>query len=294
MSAGSWKSAVPWPVKIAAKLLLSRIPARQSFWRRVDVFRLGYMEQPEYAFHVFRDHWRRSVPDGSRHLVAMEIGPGDTLFSALVAHAFGVRRTHLVDVAPLARRDRRSYQPMIDFLRREGLPVPGLDPNGSLDELLAACGAHYETRGLASLASMPLGSVDFCWSQAVLEHVRKREFADTMRELRRVMAPTGVASHRVDLTDHLSDGLNNLRFSERIWESEWMSSGGFYTNRLRYSELIELFRGAGFAVEILRVERWDALPTPRSKIAPPFRALSDDELRVRAFDVLLRPAGPLA
>jgi hypothetical protein len=26
--------------------------------------------------------------------------------------------------------------------------------------------------------------------------------------------------------------LNNLRFSERIWESEFMAKSGFYTNRI--------------------------------------------------------------
>jgi SAM-dependent methyltransferase len=132
--------------------------------------------------------------------------------------------------------------------------------------------------------------VDFIMSQAVLEHVRRREFVDVVQHLRRVLRPDGVCSHRVDLKDHLSDALNNLRFSERVWESTFMAGSGFYTNRIRYSEMLQLFRRAAFDVEVVNVDRWARLPTPRGRLSEPFRHLSDEDLRVSGFDVVLRPA----
>jgi predicted SAM-dependent methyltransferase len=139
------------------------------------------------------------------------------------------------------------------------------------------------------LRSLKSQSVDFIWSQAVLEHIRKAEFLDTMLELRRIIRADGVCSHVVDLKDHLGGGLNNLRFPENLWESNFMSSSGFYTNRIRYSEMVDIFTQAGFSVEIVKVSRWQGVPTPRSKIAENFRNLSDEELCISGFSVLLRP-----
>ena len=65
------------------------------------------------------------------------------------------------------------------------------------------------------LAHLPTNSVDFCLSNAVLEHVPKRDLALVAAELFRVLNRNGICVHRVDLKDHLGGGLNNLRFSGR-------------------------------------------------------------------------------
>ena len=51
-----------------------------------------------------------------------------------------------------------------------------------------------------------------------------------------------------------------------------------------------LFRGAGFDITLLGVNCWDELPISRSRLAPQFRGIPEDELRISGFDVLLRPA----
>jgi SAM-dependent methyltransferase len=141
---------------------------------------------------------------------------------------------------------------------------------------------------MGSLSSIETGTVDLIFSQAVLEHVRKHEFLDTMRECSRVLIPEGVASHRVDLKDHLGGSLNNLRFSERVWESEFFVRSGFYTNRIRFSEMIALFEDAELIVEICEVRRWEHLPVKRSSLSKSFLCFSDEDLTVSGFDVLLR------
>lgn len=110
-----------------------------------------------------------------------------------------------------------------------------------------------------------------------------------MLEIRRVIRDDGVCSHTVDLRDHLGGALNNLRFTENFWESDFMACSGFYTNRIRFSEMLEIFRRAHFDVKVVRVGRWDKLPTPKEKLATCFRYLPDDELCVSGFDVILRP-----
>jgi SAM-dependent methyltransferase len=288
---GGIKTRIPWPAKIAAKIVLARLSVGAGVWRRLDVFRQGRMERPEYAYRVFRRHFDRAdFPRKGDGFVALELGPGHSLFSAMIASALGASSMHLIDAGHFATHDLEPYRAMARFLHGEGLPCPRLDGAASVDEVLARCRAQYGTEGLASLRAIPDHTVDFIMSQAVLEHVRRREFVDVVQHLRRVLRPDGVCSHRVDLKDHLSDALNNLRFSERVWESTFMAGSGFYTNRIRYSEMLQLFRRAAFDVEVVNVDRWARLPTPRGRLSEPFRHLSDEDLRVSGFDVVLRPA----
>jgi predicted SAM-dependent methyltransferase len=138
------------------------------------------------------------------------------------------------------------------------------------------------------LRAIPDTSVDFVWSQAVLEHIRLHEFDEMLAELHRIVRPGGILSHRIDLKDHLGGALNNMRIPGRFWEAEWMARSGFYTNRITFKNMIHRFELAGFKVDILHTDRWDRLPTPRQKMAAEFSAIPDDELLVSGFDVLLR------
>ncbi|HLK60053.1 MAG TPA: class I SAM-dependent methyltransferase [Chthonomonadaceae bacterium] len=286
----SVKATIPWWMKIGAKVTLSRIPVGYRFWQKLALFQHGHMEQPSYAYEVFRSHYDRAAfGNKDQGFVGMELGPGDTLFSALIARAFGAATTYLVDVGPFARQDQAPYLAMAAYLAEHHQPLTDLSGAHSLAEILALCGAKYETRGLDSLRALPDASVDFIWSQAVFEHIRQGDFDETMRQLRRILRPDGVASHQVDLRDHLGGALNNLRFSDQAWESDFMARSGFYTNRIRFREMLSAFERAGFQVEVVQTDVWERVPTPPRKMAPRFRDLTEDDLRVLGFAVLLRP-----
>lgn len=282
--------SLPWQLKIAAKLALAQVPGGAKPWHRAGLFRHGAMTSPDYALKVFRGHLERGrlEPKDLLGKVGLELGPGDSLFSALILRGLGAAGAVLVDADDFASHDLSVYRAMVGLLEREGLAPPSLSDVGDRAALLASCEARYLTDGLASIRGLPDNSVDFMWSQAVLEHIRRDSFLETLRELRRVLKPDGLASHRVDLQDHLAEALNNLRFSERRWESAFFAEAGFYTNRIQYSEMLGLFEEAGFAVEMLGCRRWERLPTPRQALDGQFRDLSESELRVRGFDVLLR------
>ena len=68
-----------------------------------------------------------------------------------------------------------------------------------------------------------------------------------------------------------------------------MANSGFYTNRLRYQDLLQRFRTTGFAPDVVHVDRWDVLPLSRARMAQAFRDLTLDDLLVSGFDVVLRP-----
>jgi len=289
-SARDLTANIPWRIKIGAKLVLSRLPLDYGFWQRVGWFRLGDMDNPEYAFAVVKRHFERASSSRNYEgLVALEVGPGDSVCSAMIAFAFGVRATVLVDTGRFARQDSEAYRAMAVYLEERGFAVPRLEETTTMEDVLRSCHAQYLTGGLASLRALQKESVHFVWSHHVLEHIKRCEFVDVMREVRRILRPDGVCSHSVDLKDNLSDALNNLRFSERVWESPFMARSGFYTNRLRYSEMRDIFRRTGFEVDVIEVARWDELPTPREKMSDEFRRFSDEDLLVSEFDVILRP-----
>ena len=282
------KTVIPWPAKIAGKILLSRLPLGYEFWRRLSLFKHGEMTDPAYALDVFLRHFERLTP-GRPEFVALELGPGDSVASAVVAAAHGATQTILVDVGPFARRDLALYRELAEFLAGRGLRPPEVASAETFEDLLDACSARYETAGLASLREIPEGSVDFIWSHAVLEHVARSELPSLARELRRIVRDDGICSHCIDLKDHLSGGLNNLRFPERIWESSLFADSGFYTNRMRASGLRDTFASAGFDVDVVRAVRWGSVPLARPKLALEFRELPEDDLLVSDVDFVLRP-----
>jgi predicted SAM-dependent methyltransferase len=283
------KQFIPWWGKIGAKLLLSRFPLKYSFWKKLALFEHGNMDNCIYAYEIFKQHFERVGGINKKGFVSLELGPGDSLLSAMVSRAFGGASSYLVDVGAFASIDLQPYLDMASFLEAKGLPTINIDSSNSLEEVMIACNAQYSTLGLSSLRNIPEQSVDFIWSNAVLEHIKRADFLDILRELRRIIRSNGVCSHQIDLRDHMGGALNHLRFSEQVWESDFMANSGFYTNRIPYSEMLNLFRKAEFMVEVVDRKSWHSLPTPRSKLSKKFQLLSDEELCISGFTVLLKP-----
>ncbi len=248
------------------------------------------MDTPAEAFSIFKKHYGATGLTTLCGRTVLELGPGNSALTSLFAASFGATRIWLVDTEQLASKDVSLFGQAEHILSELNLPVPGAGTAPSMDAALKLLNAACLTEGLASLQTIPDGEVDFLFSNAVLEHVRLADFAKTANEMRRVLKPKGVASHQIDFRDHLQDGLNNLRFPERIWESNFMARSGFYTNRLAWPTMKELFEEAGFSVELRSFELWpNGLPTRQKSMALPFRNVPADELMVRGVHTLLRP-----
>ena len=277
------KALIPWRVKLGAKIALSRLPLGYGLWQKLQLFRHGQMTDPSYAERVFAEHAGLIPTPAGRPPVLLELGPGDSLLSVLLGCRLGAGHTYLVDAGKFAVDDAAFYSEAA-----AALGVPG-GPWATMAQMLSACRGTYLTGGMDSLKSLPAASVDFIWSQAVLEHVRRAEFAATAVELRRVLRPGGRMSHQVDFKDHLGGSLNSLRFAPATWEGPLFSESGFYTNRLRLGEVTEAFEAAGFSVEVRTRVSWPSLPTPRSAMDPSFRAMTDEDLLVSDAHLVMQP-----
>ncbi len=283
MNLRTLKAAVPWPAKIAAKIVLSRLPFGYGLWQKLQLFRHGQMTDLGYAERAFAGHAGLVPATDGRSPVLLELGPGDSLLSVLLGCRLGAVHTWLVDAGKYAVDDAAFYSEAA-----AALGVPG-GPWATVGEMLSACRGTYLTSGMDSLRSVPTASVDFIWSQAVLEHVRRAEVGATAAELRRVLRPGGRMSHQVDFKDHLGGKLNSLRFSPETWEGRLFSESGFYTNRLRLGEVIQAFEAAGFGVEVRACTRWSSLPTPRSAMDAAFAGMTEEDLLVSDAHLVMQP-----
>jgi hypothetical protein len=295
------RKAIPWWVRIGAKLLLARLPIGYSLWKQLRLFEHGSMDEPTRALETFLAHARtagilderdvniRLKPEHLRaEFTVLEVGPGDSLFTAMIAKSMGATKTWLVDADDFATREFESYLSFAEFLRGNGFSMEWMKEPDSVSALIADCGGVYLTQGIKSLKQVPASSVNYCFSNAVLEHIPKCQFDDFIFEFARILQPDGISLHRIDLKDHLGGALNNLRFSELLWESRLFRNSGFYTNRIRYSEMLDSFRSAGLDVEVVHRVQWNHLPIPKCFMNKRFSELADDDLLVSGFDVLLK------
>jgi len=278
-----------WALKIFAKLLMAKLPLPYTFWKSLGVFRHGCMDSVDYPIKIFNLHLQRAFPHGlPPHSVILELGPGDSIASAIIASAYGVKHTYLVDVGSFATKNLAFYRFLASNVRSRGINAPDLSSAASFEEVLHICNAEYLTSGISSLRQVRTGSIDFVWSHSVLEHVRKNELETVLLELKRVLKPDAPSSHNIDFQDHLDGALNNLRFSNRLWESSFFAKSGFYTNRIPAVTMHGMFKTAGFEIRQEGFGKWPALPTPRSSMHADYRMYRDEDLINRTSHLLLK------
>lgn len=278
-----------WWMKIPIKLVLSRLPISNAFFRKFSIFKHGFMDDPNYSFGVAQKHYLQTEKWLPENFVALELGPGDSQLSALNMHALGAEKIYMVDAGEFASKDMQVYSDAYEHLLKAEYDLSAIDPDANnVDQFYKQIDTEYLTNGLKSLQKISDDSIDLVWSHAVLEHVRHAEFEDTMKELYRVLKPGAISSHVIDLLDHLEESLNNLRVNTSIWESTFFSSSGFYTNRMRNDEIIDCIEKTGFTIISKQNKVWDSIPISKDKFVAPYNNYSDDNLKIHDIDIVLQ------
>jgi hypothetical protein len=277
-----------WMIKLIIKIIISRLPIFYATWRKLGVFRHGQMDSCNYALKIFRLHMSRCYPKGlPSSFTMLELGPGDSAASAIIGKAFGASKIYMVDIGDFAEKNICFYQKLAAKLNNQGFDVSDLTKINSFQEMLQITSAEYLIKGIESLRQIPTNSIDFIYSHSVLEHVRKKDFLILLFELNRIAKIGSFSSHCIDFQDHLAWSLNNLRFSEIIWESNLFVSSGFYTNRIPAIEMHGLFNKAGFMIKAEEFGRWPSMPIPRKSLHKSFLKYSSNDLRIRTSSILL-------
>lgn len=118
---------------------------------------------------------------------------------------------------------------------------------------------------------LPDGSIDFCISRVVLEHVKNLE--EFSRELWRVLKPGGVMLHEIDFKDH--DDVSSVSFEFlRHSKEEWAALDKI-TNLWRVNDFVALWESVGFRVEVLSR---DVRRVPPARLHPSWQGYAEEDL----------------
>lgn len=258
-----FKQRIPWQIKFGLKLIIATI-GLTAFFQKIKLFRHGDDSVARH-FETFKDHFSEAKNVVGDSFTVLELGPGYSVATAYFAEYVGASHAYLVDRGSFM--DERSAQTASAFLKRD---------NGRGEPSFT-----FMSEGLESLKKIPSQSVDFIFSNAVLEHVKKDELFELLKETYRILTDEGVCVHTVDFKDHLGGSIHHLRFSDNFWNRELIYNSGFYTNRVRASEMLELFVSAGFQAEVISEQRFTVVPDIGK------HHFSEDDLYTSSFRVRL-------
>lgn len=142
-----------------------------------------------------------------------EMGSGQFLANAFLEYQMGVKREILLEIADFAKINALADQ--ASLLLRDGYPkarnLPEVGAGETRGFCLSKINAVYRISGLAGYKEVANGEVDCVFSMAVLEHVRRREFVETLREVYRFMRVGGEPATRLTSELHLGGGKIFLR-----------------------------------------------------------------------------------
>lgn len=285
---------VNWRLKIFAKIMLARLPISYGIWKKLGFFQLGQMGKYAYSEKIFSMHFKNfSSAKRKNRFSMLELGPGDSLLSALFGYLNGAETIYLLDVGNFADTDVKLYKNAFDRWCEEHVLIRPAPDFGSFDSFLSSINAFYLVGGLAEFRNIESGTVDFSFSHSVLEHVRKAEIDSLLLELYRVSAPESTSSHNVDYMDHLGGAQNNLRFSDAVWESGFFVKSGFYTNRIPPHIMHQKMRNVGFNVIHEGFGVWNTSLIEDSEVHPDLRGDYDHRLSAPTSSIILSKGNQL-
>jgi len=128
-------------------------------------------------------------------------------------------------------------------------------PDISLEEMLEALNIHYL---VADARALPLegGAVDLIVSNNTFEHIYPEILEEILLEFQRILRPSGMMSHFIDMSDHFAHLdpsitiYNFLRFSEAQWC--FIDNGIQPQNRWRINHYRQLYAKLG--IEMIKEE----------------------------------------
>ncbi len=218
-----------------------------------------------------------------------ELGPGQHLTHAFLEYQMGADEEWLLEIDDFAKVESEAVLDSVKLDDRFKIErqLPELSQGESWKTYLKKINAIYSINGFDGYKTVPDNSIDFCFSYAVLEHIRKNIFISTMSEVYRFMSVGGKCYHTVDYKDHLGGKKNHLRYSDYVWEDSIHYNMDNYTNRIQCSEMCELLKSIGFSIVDVKRVLFEKEPINRKKLAKEFESISDDDLMTSSATIVL-------
>ena len=167
-----------------------------------------------------------------------------------------------------------------------------------VERVLALCNISYFARTDAADSGLVERAFDVHCSNHVLEHVSEGALRGVLRAGARLLRPSGLCVHAIDLADHFAksdkrvSAVNFLQFDEAAW-SRWAGNEFMYANRLRLPTYRRIFAECGFDVLGLETavcpRSLELIESGQLRVAEPFRGLTPVELATTKALFVCRP-----
>jgi len=157
------------------------------------------------------------------------------------------------------------------------------DASASVIDLMRKLNIEYLVLD-ARYTNLPSGSVDFLFSNGVLQAIPESVLAEIFSEFRRICSARALMSHHIIVGDQYAGRdraitpLNFLKFSEPVWKL--FNNSLHYQNRLRLADYRRLLESAGLVIVKERSDRRACTDLDRIRIAKKFQGYSRDELLI--------------
>jgi len=271
------------------KNILSSLTIIKNKIEKISKKRQKLLEDLDYPFKVTGNMVQRCGDEMSlKDKIILEIGPGNFLINGLIYLSHGARKVYLIDKYKHLFWDQHDiafHKIIIDKIARSNMPYSREALKAIIFEENAVKFDRekiiFKQEDVKHL-SLESDSIDIIFSNAVLEHVpRLKEAVD---EMRRVLKPGGIGVHEIDLRDHFSNDnpLKLLSYPDWLWIMMTSNRPGF-TNRLRFTDYIDLFNKAHFTIEKHYIQLEYEGDLSEIKINKKFQKYSADNLKILTF-----------
>ena len=237
---------INWWFRLWIKIALLSLRLPYYLFQKIGIFRHGAMDQKDYVERIWKLHFNdvSELYDIRTSGSFLELGPGDSLITALKAKLVGFDHSILVDTNDFASDKKEILKELSDLNRAHFL-------KGSP----ANFRCEYLIEGKKSLREIEADLLSYAFSNSVLQHVDLEEVEDVLQELFRISSNGCIQSHVIDLRDMICRSSKHYQCPSWLWEAKFFRKFPIYTNRLRFSRWVELFTNTGF--ELIDVKIYD-------------------------------------
>ena len=155
----------------------------------------------------------------------------------------------------------------------------------SFDEILAQLKINYIIMDARNLKNIPDNSIDLVHSNNTFEHVYPQVLTDILKEFKRVVKPSGLMSHFIDMSDHFAHFdksitiYNFLQYSNTIWDSI-IDNSIQPQNRWRFPQFVSLYKDLEIPLTDTKIREGSTEAVKSLKIHKDFSNFSIKELAI--------------
>ncbi len=266
----SIKQKVRFYIIFIIKIFLYSIPIKYKI-RKHFFGKHRAMDKVEYSREVFDKHVSSHIDfkERKRPKRILEIGPGDSCFTAIMAMEIGVEEIVLID------KDLSSINISLNKLINKGIIVEryhDLDQNNYKAEDYILESKHQKNKSIKlkiiesdfKKNNINIGkSFNVIFSNAVLQHLNCQQLENLIKLSIKSAKKETIHSHQVRFTDHISgkdQKFDHHSVPKAIWNNYFIQRLPFWTNRLEKDDYLNLFYKYGMRVNVRQKESIEFRP----------------------------------